>query len=230
MQSNVIARNFAAINERIAQACARVGRDPGSVTLIGVSKTVGREVVDAAYAAGLRHFGENRVQDAGRKFEQPLPSDATLHMIGQLQSNKAAQALRIFNVIDSVDRASLIAELGRQAEKADRVVPVLLQVNVAGEEQKAGCKPEDAEALARAIVANGCLRLDGVMVIAPLVDDPEQARPVFAGARELRGHLMASGVAPELPVLSMGMSNDFEVAIEEGATHVRVGRALFAMS
>lgn len=221
--------NLAAINERIARACDKADRDPASVTLVGVSKTVDRDVVDAAYEAGLRHFGENRVQDARRKFAEPLPDDAVLHMIGQLQSNKAAHALQVFDTIESVDRHSLIEELDRQTLKLGRTLPVLLQVNIAGESQKAGCDAMEATALARQIGASEGLRLMGLMTIAPLVDNPEAARPVFAGLRKLRDQLVEDGVADALPVLSMGMTNDFEIAIEEGATEVRVGRALFAL-
>lgn len=219
--------NLAAVNARIERAADKARRDPHSITLVGVSKTVDRETVEAAYEAGVRQFGENRVQDAARKFEPKLPLDARLHMIGQLQSNKAGQAVGVFDVIEAVDRLSLIAELDRQAQKRGVTMPVLLQVNVAREPQKAGCDPDDALALAQAIADAHGLRLDGLMTIAPLVDDPEAARPVFAGARALRDRLVASGLGVVLPVLSMGMTNDFEIAIEEGATHVRVGRALF---
>ncbi|MBN9015355.1 MAG: YggS family pyridoxal phosphate-dependent enzyme [Rhizobiales bacterium] len=229
MLRSAMKRNLAAINERIARACDKANRDPQSVTLVGVSKTVGREAVDAAYEAGLRHFGENRVQDAIQKFAEPMPSDAVLHMIGQLQSNKASQALKLFHVFESVDRPSIIAELDRQAAKLERDVPVLLEVNVAGEAQKAGCQQADAATLAKQVVASQRLQLMGLMTIAPLVNDPEAVRSIFAGLRTLRDCLVQSGLAPELPVLSMGMTNDFEIAIEEGATEVRVGRALFTL-
>jgi pyridoxal phosphate enzyme (YggS family) len=224
-----ITANLAAVNERIARAAAKADRDPAAITLVGVSKTVDRDVVAAAIEAGVRTLGENRVQDAMRKFEAPLPAGVTLHMIGQLQSNKAGQAADLFDMIESVDRASLIKELDRQALKRGAVMPVLLQVNVAREAQKAGCDPEDAVNLARAIQCAEGLRLDGLMTIAPLVDDPEAARPVFAGARALRDQMIRVGVGGRLPVLSMGMTNDFDIAIEEGATHVRVGRALFTI-
>lgn len=224
-----IKRNLAAINGRIARAAEKAGRDPASIMLVGVSKTVGRDVVEAAIDAGVYHLGENRVQDVVRKFEAPLPDGVVLHMIGQLQSNKAGQAADLFDVIESVDRLSLIKELDRQARKRGKTLPVLLQVNVAREAQKAGCDPDDAFALARAIQAAGNLRLDGLMTIAPLVDNPEAARPVFAGARELRDRMIANAIVDSLPVLSMGMTNDFDIAIEEGATHVRVGRALFTI-
>jgi pyridoxal phosphate enzyme (YggS family) len=224
-----IMANLAAINDRIARAAAKADRDPATITLIGVSKTVDRDVVDAAIEAGVRVLGENRVQDAQRKFALPLPPGVTLHMIGQLQSNKAGQAVDLFDVIESVDRVSLIKELDRQALKRGDVIPVLLQVNVARESQKAGCDPEDAVSLARAIRCAEGLRLEGLMTIAPLVDDPEAVRPVFSGARELRDNIIQDGVADCLPVLSMGMTNDFDIAIEEGATHIRVGRALFTI-
>lgn len=222
-------QNLVSVNDRIARACDKAGRDPDSVTLVGVSKMVARDAVDAAYEAGLRHFGENRVQDALRKFAMPMPDGAILHMIGQLQSNKAAQALGLFDVIESVDRPSLIAELDRQATKLGRLVPVLLQVNIAGEAQKAGCDPTDAPALAKQINSSQHLRLDGLMAIAPLADDPESVRFVFAGARTLRDRLLEAGVEGPLATLSIGMTNDFEIAIQEGATHVRVGRALFTI-
>lgn len=211
----------------VAAAVERAGREAESVTVVAVSKTVGRDIVDAAYGAGLRHFGENRVQDSSSKFAEPLPGDATLHMIGQLQSNKANLAARIFQLIESVDRPSLIKELDRQASKVQRTIPVLLQVNIAGEEQKAGCSPEDVDSLVEQLRQSQNLDLLGLMTIAPLVDDPEAARPVFRGLRELRDRLRERYPELTLPVLSMGMSNDYPIAIEEGATHVRVGRAIF---
>lgn len=211
----------------VAAAVERAGREAESVTVVAVSKTVGRDIVDAAYGAGLRHFGENRVQDASSKFAEPLPGDATLHMIGQLQSNKANLAARIFQLIESLDRPSLIKELDKQASKIERTIPVLLQVNIAGEVQKAGCSPEDVDSLVEQLRQSQNLDLLGLMTIAPLVDDPEAARPVFRGLRELRDRLRERYPELTLPVLSMGMSNDYPIAIEEGATHVRVGRAIF---
>ena len=212
----------------VAEAATKADRDAASVTVVAVSKTVGRDAIDAAYAAGIRHFGENRVQDAVTKFIDPLPGDAMLHMIGQLQTNKAGVAAKLFDIIESVDRPSLIKELEKQAEKQRRILPVLLQVNIASEEQKAGCEPVDSCNLAALIAASPHLRLQGLMTIAPLVADPEDVRPVFRGLRELRNELVDKLGGPELPMLSMGMSNDFRVAIEEGATHVRVGRAIFS--
>jgi pyridoxal phosphate enzyme (YggS family) len=212
------------VREQVAGAARIAGRTPDEIAITAVSKTWPRVDVDAAYAAGLRVFGENRVQEAIAKFDPPLPADAKLHLIGQLQTNKVKQALRVFDRIESVDRASLILALQKEAARQDRVISVLLQVNIAHEEQKSGCSPADAPPLLAQIQASSNLRCDGFMTIAPLVDDPEDARPTFAGLRQLRDSLGDAGL---FPVLSMGMSNDFWIAIEEGATHIRVGRAIF---
>ncbi|MGI8475251.1 MAG: YggS family pyridoxal phosphate-dependent enzyme [Thermomicrobiales bacterium] len=225
--STSLVERLEAVQDAVFAAALRVGRDPDSVTVVGVCKTVGRESVDEAFAAGLRHFGENRVQDAAQKFAAPLPEGAALHMIGQLQSNKAGVAARLFDIVESVDRLSLIDELDRHVAKRDAVLPVLLQINVGREAQKAGCSPDDAEALAAAILGRPHLELRGLMTIAPVETDAEAARPVFAELRALRERLRAERPDHPLPVLSMGMSNDFTVAIEEGATHIRVGRAIF---
>ncbi|MGH2533855.1 MAG: YggS family pyridoxal phosphate-dependent enzyme [Thermomicrobiales bacterium] len=212
---------------QIAQAAAGAGRAPSEITIVAVTKSVSRSALDLAYAAGLRHFGENRVQDARRKFAVPLPPDATLHMIGQLQSNKARHAVELFDCVESVDRQSLIHELERHAAGRGIRLPVLIQVNVAGEDQKAGCHPSETGKLAALVLAQPHLELRGLMTIAPLVVDPEGARPVFRRLRELRDRLQTSLPRSCLSVLSMGMTNDFQIAIEEGATHVRIGRAIF---
>jgi pyridoxal phosphate enzyme (YggS family) len=172
----------------------------------------------------MRLFGENRVQEAVAKFDPPLPDDAALHLIGQLQTNKVRQALRVVDCVESVDRLALVDAMQKEAAKLERIVPVLVQVNIAREPQKSGCDPADAAMLVEKIQQSANLRCDGLMTIAPLVSDPEDARPTFAGLRELRDAL---GGAALLPVLSMGMSNDFAVAIAEGATLIRVGRAIF---
>lgn len=223
-----VATRIAAVQERIALAAARAGRRADDVTLVGVSKTVGRPEVDAAYAAGLRHFGENRVQDALAKFTDP-PTDLVLHLIGSLQTNKVRHAVGRFGLIHSVDRLSLIEALQERcaAAGADRQ-PILLQINVAGEEQKHGCAPADAGALVEAVLARSSLELRGLMTMAPLAAEPEATRPVFAALRELRDDLQRQYPEATLDELSMGMTNDFEVAVEEGATIVRVGRAIFA--
>lgn len=212
---------------RIHAAAERVGRDPDDVRLVGVTKTVDRAVVEAAVAAGLRDLGENRVQAAVAKFREPFSEPVALHLIGHLQTNKARDAVALFDMIQSVDRPSLVSALQRRAALIDKVVDVLIQVNVAGEEQKHGCAPDEALSLLRLVAEQPNLRLRGLMTIAPLVDDPEEVRPVFAGLRQLRDELQAEVPGVDLSQLSMGMTNDFEVAIEEGATIVRVGRALF---
>ena len=216
------------VREAVAAAARRAGRDPGAITVVGVCKTVERPAVDEAYALGLRHFGENRVQVARAKFDAGRPADMTLHLIGSLQTNKARDAVALFDLVHSVDRASLIEALATAAAKAGRRLPLLLQVNIAGEESKQGCAPGEAEALALAVAAQPSLELRGLMTLAPLVATAEEARPVFQGLRQLRDDLCAAHPELHLPDLSMGMTNDFPVAIEEGATIVRVGRAIFA--
>ena len=223
-----LASRIERVGVAVAEAAAAAGRAPGEVTLVAVAKTVDRAVVDEAYALGLRHFGENRVQDALAKYADPLPPDAVLHLIGQLQSNKARPAAGLFDLIESVDRPSLIDALEKVGAASAQPIPVLLQVNVAREPQKAGCSPEDAPALTARLHASPHFSLRGLMTIAPLVPDPEEARPVFAGLRGLRDRLLDQDPSYTLDVLSMGMSDDFPVAIAEGATHVRVGRAIFA--
>jgi pyridoxal phosphate enzyme (YggS family) len=214
------------IRGQVAQAALRAGRSPDEITIVAVSKTFSRASVDDAYALGFRHFGENRVQEIRDKFETPLPDDADVHLIGPLQTNKVRQALGTVSRIETVDRPRLVNALAKALPSLGRTCSVLVQVNIAGEEQKSGCSPEDAEALVRQIMEVPELACDGLMTMAPYVGDPETIRPVFTGLRELRDQLREStGLA--LPVLSMGMSGDFHVAIEEGSTHVRIGRALF---
>jgi PLP dependent protein len=217
----------ATVQRQVADAAVSSGRDPGEVTIIAVCKTAPREAVDEAVGLGLRHFAENRVQDALRKFETPLPQGCDLHLIGHLQSNKARPAAGLFDVIESVDRTSLITALEKEAARIEKRIPVLLQVNVAGEEQKAGCAPGEARDLMAALVASPWLEPQGLMTMAPLVPNAEEARPVFRGLRELRDQIQEQFTDVPLPVLSMGMSNDYPVAIAEGATLVRIGRAIF---
>lgn len=214
------------VRRSVHQAAELAGRDPEGVTIVGVTKTVGRTEVDEAYALGLRVFGENRVQDAKAKFAVPLPGDARLHMIGSLQSNKARVAVELFDVIESVDRASLVEALAKQADATGRPIEILLEINIAGETQKAGCPLSEAGALLELVLSSPGLNPVGLMTMAPLVADQQDARPVFRGLRELAKRL-ENATGRDLPVLSMGMSNDFEVAIAEGATHVRIGRAIF---
>lgn len=229
--TQAMAERVAGIVAQVREAAIRADRDPASITIVGVSKTFPREALDAAYAAGIRVFGESRVQEVKEKLSTPLPADATIHLIGQLQTNKVKPAVALCDVIESVDRANLVDALAREAAKQERIVNVLLQVNVAREAQKAGCDPNDAPLLLDEIAAASHLRCLGLMTIAPLVEHPEEAnaaaRKTFRELRFLRDELRQRH--PELPlyILSMGMSNDFPIAIEEGATHVRIGRAIF---
>lgn len=213
----------------IAAACARVGRDPAEVTLVAVSKTVAAERLRPAVAAGLTVLGENRVQEGEAKASE-VPG-ATWHLIGPLQSNKARRALEVFDVIESVDSVGLAERLDRLARDVRSAgptqrYPILLQVNVDGDPGKAGFTPADLAEAAAAIGRLDALEVRGLMTIGRLVDDPEAARPTFIALRTLSERLRAAE-APIGPALSMGMSDDYPVAVEEGATLVRVGRALF---
>jgi pyridoxal phosphate enzyme (YggS family) len=224
--SDAIGRRLEEVRRRIAAACAAAGRSPSEITLVAVSKTFPAEVVAEAVAAGATDLGENRVQEAAAKRAGVPP--ATWHLIGPLQRNKAATALRTFDVIHTVDRPSLAKRLQLLLERdwPDRRQPVLAEINVGDEPQKAGALPEDAEELLRAIVACDRLVLNGLMAIPPYQHDPEGSRPFFRRLRELRDRLQDRLGVP-LPQLSMGMSHDFELAIAEGATVVRVGTAIF---
>jgi pyridoxal phosphate enzyme (YggS family) len=211
---------------RIAAAAARSGRDPAGVTLVAVSKTVPAERIRAAVAAGLDVLGENRVQEGAAKI--PEVAGASWHLIGPLQSNKARRAIELFDVIETVHGEDLAGRLDQIARSmpGGRRVPVLLQVNVDRDPAKAGFDPEALEAAVGRLDANGALDYRGLMTIGRLVADPEEARPTFAELRALSGRLRSrwDRLGPEL---SMGMSDDYEVAAEEGATIVRVGRAIF---
>jgi PLP dependent protein len=212
--------------ERIAAACERAGRDPASVTLVAVSKTVPTPVLRDAVAAGLTIFGENRVQEAEAKIAD-VPG-ATWHLVGPLQSNKAKRALAIFAMIESVHSVDLAGRLDRLAEEVrpGQRVPVLLEVNVDGDPAKAGFDPDGLAAAINTIAALPRLEVRGLMTVGRLVERAEDARPTFVALRALSERLRLSwpGLGADL---SMGMSDDFEIAIEEGATVVRIGRALF---
>jgi len=219
--------NIARVRARIAEAALRGGRRPESVQLVAVTKTVGPERIREAVACGLRVFGENRVQEARAKVSE-VPG-VSWHLIGSLQRNKIKEALRLFEVIHSVDSVGLAEELSRRSmERGTRRAEVLLQVNISQEPQKHGVAPEEAERVVGAVLDLQGLRLRGLMGMAPLVDTPEAARPSFRRLRELRDRLEEAFPEAGVYELSMGMTDDFEVAIEEGATIVRVGRALFA--
>ena len=220
-----IAANLASLRERIAAASARAGRDPASVTLMAVSKNQPPDAIRAALDAGLMCFGENRVQEAKAKI--PLcPNRAQWQMIGHLQSNKCRDAVALFSMIQSVDSLALALALNQQCEKAAKTMPILLEVNVAGEGTKFGYRPAALLAEFGELSKLPRLEIHGLMTIAPYTPTPERVRPVFHRLCELKAECEQLLGAP-LPQLSMGMSGDFEVAIEEGATLVRIGTALF---
>jgi PLP dependent protein len=223
-----VRENLLRIQERIATAAARVGRRAEEITLIAVSKTHPASAIHEAYEAGVRHFGENRVQEWEGKRGGTERLSATWHLIGHLQSNKAARAAKLFHSVDSVDDFAVAQRLDRaRAEVAiiDKL-RVLIEVRVAPEETKSGVEVEALPELAEKVAALPQLKLAGLMCIPPFFEEAEKVRPYFDRLRELREDLMKRlGLA--LPVLSMGMSHDFEVAIEEGATEVRVGTAIF---
>lgn len=219
------AENLASIRQRIAAACARAGRDPASVTLLAVSKTHPSEAIREAVAAGQLVFGENKVQEAKAKI--PLsPGRARWQFIGHLQSNKVRDAVELFEMIQGVDSLPLAREISKRAEQAAKTMPVLLEVNVAGEGSKFGYRPEAMLAELAELNALSRIEIHGLMAIPPYAPVPEKARPYFQRLRELKAQAEARLGVP-LPQLSMGMSGDFEIAIEEGATIVRVGTALF---
>jgi len=211
---------------RIAQACDRAGRSHHDVQVIAVTKYVGVDVVSNVLEAGLTHIGENRWQDAKEKWER-LGDQGTWHFIGHLQTNKVKDVVGKFDYIHSVDRLSLATEISKSATKLGLRQRVFVQVNISGEISKYGLPPEDAEAFVKEVAAMSGIQIVGLMTMAPLEAEAEQTRPVFRGLRELRDRLNRDASLPE-PIrhLSMGMSGDFEVAVEEGATWVRLGSVL----
>ena len=217
--------NVKAVRQRIEDTCARAGRQPDSVTLVAVTKGQPPEVVCAGAAAGLTLFGENKVQEAKAKI--PLcPGRLRWHMVGHLQTNKCRDAVSLFEMVQSVDSLHLAEELNKRADQAARTIPVLLEVNAVGEASKFGCRPDQLLADLGSINALPRLEIQGLMTVPPWTPDPEAVRPVFRQMRELKQRCEQMLGAP-LPHLSMGMTGDFEVAIEEGATMVRIGTALF---
>ena len=220
-----IAENLRTIRKGIEAACARAGRDPTGVALVAVSKGQPPDAVRAALEAGQSLFGENRVQEAKAKIGQ-CPGSARWHMIGHLQSNKSRDAVHFFEMIESIDSLALATEVNKWAEKTAKTMRVLLEVNVAGESSKFGYNAE--RLLEEFLQVNALPRIEihGLMTVAPWAQDAEKVRPVFRQLRELKAQCERKLGAP-LPHLSMGMSGDFEVAIEEGATMVRIGTALF---
>ncbi len=235
-----IEQNVAVVQERIVGAALRAGRDPAAVTLVAVTKTFPPGAVVAAHEAGLRHFGENRVEEAVEKIpavRERLAADITWHMIGHIQSRKTGDVVPLFSWVHSVDRYKIARRLSEAGAAVGRTLDVLLEVNLSGEETKYGfdlqgwehdaARLEAFSAEVARIAALPALRLRGLMTMAPYTEQPETVRPVFAGLRALRDALSERLPGVELAHLSMGMSGDFEVAVEEGATLVRIGTAIF---
>jgi pyridoxal phosphate enzyme (YggS family) len=215
------------VRARITRAAGRAGRDPASVRLVAVSKTFPAEFVRAAAGLGQTDFGENKVQEALPKMDETGDLPIRWHLVGHLQSNKAKRAGR-FDMIHSVDSAALVARLDEAARAAQKTIELLVQVDLAGEATKHGAQEDEVAGVFEAARPLGAVRLVGLMLLPPAVDDPEAARPFFRRLRDVRDGLLARGVAASaLNELSMGMSHDFEVAVEEGATLVRVGTAIF---
>ncbi len=212
------------VQKRIRVVAERTGRDATSVTLVAVSKMIPVEVIRQALTAGVTTLGENRVQEARDKIAA-LPGQATWHLVGHLQTNKAKIAVQLFEMIHSLDSLKLAEALDRSGEQAGRTVRCLMEVNLGGEESKGGTTEEGVRPLLEAAQRLTHLRVDGLMTIPPFLPDPEQVRPFFRRLRNLREKLAGEGF--RLAELSMGMTHDFEVAIEEGATMVRIGTAIF---
>ncbi|HME31765.1 MAG TPA: YggS family pyridoxal phosphate-dependent enzyme [Terriglobales bacterium] len=227
----IISFNLSVIHDRVAHAAKRTGRNASEIALMAVTKTFPADLIIEAYHAGQRLFGENRVQEFAEKVGGLAQlQDAEFHMIGHLQSNKAAKAAEIFHAIDSLDSAKLAQRLDAAAEKLGKILDVLIEINLGGEEAKSGIAPDslELEAILSGASSWRNLRIRGLMTVPPFTEDPEGARSYFRQLRELRDRLAARSLpSVSLDILSMGMSHDFEVAIEEGSTCVRLGTAIF---
>ena len=227
MNADLHAR-LAQVRRRIRAAAEACGRDPSAVRLVAVSKTVSSEAVRRAAGAGVSDVGENYIQEAREKHAQLQDTPLRWHFIGRLQSNKAKYAVRMFDLIHTLDSLKLAAEIDRCAGRAGKVQEVLVQVNVAGEATKAGVSAEDALPLVRAVAGFEHLAVRGLMTMPPFFNEPQRVRPFFSALRELRDRIREAAVANvAMEELSMGMTGDFEAAIAEGATLVRVGTAIF---
>lgn len=221
--------NFREVKQRIEEACRRSGRDPKEVTLIAVSKTKPVEMLQEAYDFGTRIFGENKVQELMDKYEQ-MPKDIHWHLIGHLQRNKVKYIIDKVDLIHSVDSLRLAETIDKEAQKHGLIANILIEVNVAGEESKFGLAPEEVGEFVDQLAGFSHIKVCGLMTIAPFVENPEENRPYFQRLRKLSVDIAAKKVNNvTMSILSMGMTNDFEVAVEEGATMVRVGTGLFGV-
>lgn len=223
----MIAENYREVEQRIQEACARSGRSPSEVTLIAVSKTKPVEMIREAMEAGARVFGENKVQELCEKYEK-LPQNLRWHLIGHLQRNKVKYVIGKTELIHSVDSLRLAEEISKESQKKGVKTDILIEVNVAQEETKFGVREEETEALVQNIAALPCVSIRGLMTIAPYVEDPEENRPIFRSLKKLAVDIEGKNIDNvRMDVLSMGMTGDYQVAVEEGATMVRVGTGIF---
>ncbi|MGC2330057.1 MAG: YggS family pyridoxal phosphate-dependent enzyme [Candidatus Acidiferrales bacterium] len=225
-ETTTISANLERVRERISRASARAWRQPEEITLVAVSKTFPPEAIRAVYDLGVRHFAENRVQEFEAKQPKLVSLRAAWHFIGHLQRNKARRAVYLFSRIDGVDSLTLAQTLESEAEAQGKRMPILIEVRLGDEPSKTGVAEPNLPALAETIVPASNLWLRGLMGVPPYFEDPERTRPYFTKLRKMRDEL-SSRLGSPLPVLSMGMSHDFEIAIEEGATEIRIGTALF---
>lgn len=226
----MIKDNIFKIKERIAQACSKVKRDPQEITVVAVAKGRTIDEIKEASDAGTRDIGENKVQEALLKYPHLTQQSIRWHMVGHLQTNKVKDALKMFDLMHSVDSLHLAQEINKQAAKINKIQDILVEVNASGEAAKFGLRPEETIGIVQEISEFKNINIRGLMTIAPLVDNPEESRPYFRKLRDLRdriNELNRQNRLNELNILSMGMSDDFEVAIKEGATMVRLGRAIF---
>ena len=222
-----VADNLLSVKERIEKAALKAGRDPGEIKLVAVSKTVGVEEIREAISAGATILGESYVQEAKEKIEE-IDHQVQWHMIGHLQTNKVKQAINLFDMIHSVDRIGLAEEINKRAKQSGKRVSVLIQVNISQETTKSGIERDRAISLVLEVSNLTNLKVEGLMTMPPYFDDPDDARPYFKSLRELKGEIGGERFENiSMKELSMGMSNDFEIAIEEGATIIRVGTAIF---
>lgn len=224
----MIKENLTRVRRQIEQAAARCGRDPASVHLLAVSKTVSAESVKEAIDAGIRLLGENYIQEAREKIDALIGNPASWHFIGHLQTNKARFAVELFDLVHSVDSLKLARELDKQARRRNKIQPILIQVNIAEEASKSGITEQAAPQLICEVSRCGNLAIRGLMTMPPYFNAPEKVRPYFKALRQLAGRIAAMNIdGVTMTELSMGMTGDFEVAVEEGATIVRVGTAIF---
>jgi len=229
----MIKDNLSKVYQRISSVCSKVNQNPDSVTIVAVSKGRSVEGIREALEAGITDIGENRIQEALLKYNRLMTNDYRLstikwHMVGHLQTNKVKDAVKIFDLIQSVDSARLAAEIDKQAAKINKIQDILIEIKTSAEATKSGIKPDDATEVIKEIAKFKNINIKGLMTIAPIVASPEETRPYFRKLREIKNSINRQRITNnELTILSMGMTDDFEIAIEEGSTMVRLGRAIF---